>query len=69
MGRVCQLLSESPFKGTNGSNIQVFEGSVAIGVSGQSGYWQPKRIIRSLKIPHLPVGMWQNSMWKTPNRT
>lgn len=51
VGRVCQLLSESPFEGTDGSNIQVFEGSVAVGISGQSGYWQPKRIISLSKFP------------------
>lgn len=31
-------------------------------------YWEPKRIIRSLKIPHLPMGTWHNSMWNTPSR-
>lgn len=68
VGWVYQLLSESPAEGTNGLNIQVFEGSVSIGASGQSGYWEPKRITRSLKIPHLSIGTWQNSMWKALNR-
>lgn len=53
----------------HGPNIQIFEGSVAIGTSDQSGYREPKKIIRSLEILYLPTGMWQNCTWETQNRT
>lgn len=40
-------------EGAHGPNIRGFEGTVAIGTSDQSGYWEPKRIIRYREIIYL----------------
>lgn len=64
-GDISSALSIPSIEGERGPNSQVFEGSVAIGTSDQSGYWEPMRIIRSLKTLYLATGMWQNCTWKT----